>query len=350
MTSGMQDRVAAAFGLGHPTGDLHPIQAASNETWRLDCGSGAFLVKRLGPGATTYRLHELETAMELERRALEAGVSAAVPVPPVEPLFGWVTVLPDGAWRAYEWLDHTSTDPVGPDSLWFGTTLATLHRLYPLPGTAQPPWRWLGVHAASDWERWIAEAGRRQRPWAPVADGEVEAVLHVTADVRRIYGQASDAVVGHGDFGPWNVLQTAGGPVLIDWDSAGPTTATTELGRAVVAFGDDDLARMRGLVTAYTDAGGVVSGASTDLFAWLITQQLSGLAERVKIDLGELDEDDDPEPLWMDPATITADIVHALTTLSARWQELRRRSEHVLHLADPGEGSPCGGFPSTADR
>jgi hypothetical protein len=319
---GPQELVAAAFGLGEPVGGLQPIQVSSYETWRLDTARGSYLVKRLwsGPDPSWRSRHEI--SMELERRARQAGVATAVPVRPAEPAFGWAArVGGHGVWRAYEWLEHNKPAAGEVRELWFGDTLALLHTLYPLGEGFEPEWRWLGVHPSGTWHRWLAAAARAAIPWAATAKAGLGDVLAITDHLRRVYETATDHIVSHLDFGPWNVLETANGLVLIDWDSAGPTTATAELGRAVAAFAADPR-RMRRLIEAYRTAGGVVVGRPEDLFSWQLTQHLSDLTERIKIALGDLTTEDDPNPIWMARAAIDDDITQAIVSLPRKQQDL----------------------------
>jgi hypothetical protein len=223
---GLAELVANAFDLGSPADDLRPIQVGSHESWRLDTAAGSFMIKRLWRGQDPTWWPEHETSMELERRALGAGLPIAIPVEPV------------------------------------------------------------------------------------------------TSHIRNLYARSSDYLVSHRDFGPWNVLRVTDRLVLIDWENAGPTTATVELGRAVLAFGGGDPNRMRRLIDGYRAAGGVITGRIQDLFSWELTQHLSQLTERVRISVGDLDPEDDPVPIWVDPSTIDHDITAATTSLRAKADEL----------------------------
>lgn len=333
----VQDLVASAFDLGRPLGELNRIQVSSYETWRLDTSRGSFLVKRLWTGEDPPWRSEHEIAMELERRAMQAGIATAVPVTPVKPAFAWAgRIAGHGVWRVYEWLEHTSIDLPEIDHRWFGDRLALLHKLYPLGRRFEPEWRWLGVYPRDIWERWLDTAARSRKPWATTVESELDRVLAITEYLRDVHQSAGDHIVSHRDLGPWNVLKTASGPVLIDWDSAGPTTASAELGRAVAAFGRDDAIRMRLLIEAYQEAGGTITCRTEDLFIWFLGQQLSGTTERIRIALGDLLPDDDPEPVWMDPATVDEDISKDITTLSARMNELKVLADRVL-----GSASSC---------
>lgn len=325
----LEELVASAFGLDRPRSALRRIQVTAYETWRLDTVRGSFLVKRLWRGDDPPWRSQYEVGMELERRACQAGIATAVPVMPVAPVFGWATRIDgQGVWRAYEWLEHNTVDAADIEARWFGDTLALLHTLCPLGSAFEPEWRWLGVYPRETWERWL-DAGAGEK-WAPTVHREFDRVLAITEYVRQAHLTATDHIVSHLDFGPWNVLSTAHGLVLIDWESAGSTTASAELGRALGAFGWDDPARMRSLRTAYEQAGGAITCRTEDLFVWQISQRLSGITERIRIVLGDISEYDDPDPVWMNAATVDADIVEALTALPAKLNELRDLAAQVV--------------------
>ncbi len=269
--------------------------------------------------------------MELERRARQAGIATAVPVMPLDPVFGWAARVEGlGVWRAHEWLEHTTVDAGEVGISWFGETLARLHTLYPLESGFVPEWRWLGVYPRERWEYWIDAAADKGKKWAAIAKSELDRTLAVTQYVRQVHQTATDNIVSHLDFGPWNVLDTAHGLVLIDWDGAGSTTASAELGRAVSAFGCGDPGRMRELINAYRESGGTITCRPEDLFIWQITQRLSGLTERIRIALHDIPPEDDPEPAWMNPETIDADVVDGLTGLPAQVDELSELAARVM--------------------
>ena len=76
--------VARAFRLDGYVGELVPVGGAwSNRVFRLTVGSTAYAVKELrNPWAIAHRRGEwLDEAWAFERRAIEAGVTAPLPVP-----------------------------------------------------------------------------------------------------------------------------------------------------------------------------------------------------------------------------------------------------------------------------
>ena len=205
----LREMVASSFDLGSPISDLVSIQVGVHESWRLDTSRGSFMVKRLWRGQDPSWRSEFETSMELERRAVEAGLPTAVPVDPVRPLFGWASrIARQGVWRAYGWVDHTTQAIPQVDARWFGETFAGLHRLFPLEDRYEPEWRWLGVYPRDQWLQWLDAARHSDQCWTPMVETHLGDIEAVTDSIRALYKEAPDHIVSHRDFGPWNVLHT----------------------------------------------------------------------------------------------------------------------------------------------
>lgn len=100
---------------------------------------------------------------------------------------------------------------------------------------------------------------------------------------------AGDYVVTHRDVEPWNVLMTETGPVLIDWDVAGPDSARLEAAQAVLSFstraGMPDPAVVRRTVAAYVSNGGAMLDG-VDVLVRRVGLRLGRLAERLRMSLG----------------------------------------------------------------
>jgi hypothetical protein len=85
-------------------------------------------------------------------------------------------------------------------------------------------------------------------------------------------------VTSHLDMRPQNVLVGPDGPVLLDWDNAGPVSAERELARAVYVWSGGnrfDAEAARRLVRAYRDAGGRAVVKGPDSFSMLFATDLN---------------------------------------------------------------------------
>ncbi|MFF5081967.1 aminoglycoside phosphotransferase family protein [Actinoplanes sp. NPDC000266] len=281
---GSADTVAATFGLGRATGPLTTLSYRSSQTWTLSARRGRFLVKHVA--AEQWR-DDFERAMRFEEQALAAGISMARPVSPTAPAFGYAAEVDGiGLVRVYEWVDGRPLDDTDDVSAWLGSTLARLHQIEPSDRPDAAP-DWYRLDDPDLWDGWL-RAGER-KPWAPsLRDGLAE-ILGAASWVSRVFMEAGDYVVTHRDVEPWNVIVTAGGPVLIDWDVAGPDSARLETAQATLSFstraGMPDPGVVRRTVQAYVDGGGrPFSGA--DVMVRRVGLRLGRLAERLRMSLG----------------------------------------------------------------
>ncbi len=106
---------------------------------------------------------------------------------------------------------------------------------------------------------------------------EVRLRLPAVAGALAVLGRPGPpltAVSSHRDIKPDNVLLTASGPVLLDWDSSGPDTAEHELLRTALALGFERKRPFIRTVTAYRRAGGRPFPADPALFHGIVTAQL----------------------------------------------------------------------------
>jgi hypothetical protein len=316
--------IAQAFGLGRPLSELVFVRRGGTETWRLDTDQGSYLVKgawaakgwQFTPGGL---LDQLESAMAFERRALDAGVDMAEPIPPVDPFIGWVARINDRLFRVYRWIEHRAMRPDDDVADWLGRTMAQIHQLEPLRLVGLPDW-WRGpIWPRATWEEWVDEAQYRNRPWSALARGRLPYLLDLSTRIEELCEVARDPVTTHGDFKTHNLLLTPAGPVLVDWDSVRVDSAALEAGRVAYIFGAGELEPMRRILTAYTSAGGSISWAGPDLFFSVTRHDLQVLFERILVSL-----DRNPAAWWMgDSRAVEDSIEELLCELPDRVERLR---------------------------
>jgi hypothetical protein len=125
---------------------------------------------------------------------------------------------------------------------------------------------------------------------------------------------------------PWNVLITGAGPVLVDWDGAGPDSAGLELAHAAVEFAGSgrpapDADAVRRTVRAYAEHGGMVP-TGPDVLVRRVGLLLGRLAGRLRMSLGE-------EPAGPhDPAAVEARIGERLAGLHAFTERIAGYAAH----------------------
>lgn len=319
--------ISSAFDLGPVDGDLTPVQHTVSRTWRLNTGTGSFLVKELWPAEAPFWADQVHGRMGYELRAGEVGISQPERIlPDPATAFGLgSTIAGQGCYRVYRWLDrHPSLDT--PQDSWLVGTLARLHRIQPAPVEQHHP-RYYGLYPEAQWTKWLSFGVQHQRGWAGPAADALGDILRLTEVLATAYEQAPDRVITHGDFAPSNVIYGLSGPVLIDWDSVGVESALHEAGDTLYRFMGGDVPRLREAVKGYLDVTGLGVGARrAELFDKTVGMRLAGLTELLIADTagGEVTG-------WK--AKIgdrEARVAKEFTALPALAQDLRRLSLSIL--------------------
>ena len=291
-------RICAVFGLGRPIGELAPLSYRSSQTWMLPTADGHVFVKHVV--ADGWR-DDFERAMAFERQARATGIAMPRPIAPArstpgatEPAGGYaVEVAGIGTVRAYEWVDGRALADDDDVAEWLGSTLGRLHGLVPVgrDGTRVAGPEWYRLHDPQMWQGWLRDGRRQGRSWAPVLAQRLTAVLSAAQWVEQGFDNAGDYVVTHRDVEPWNVMMTRSGPVLIDWDTAGPDSARLEAAHATLAFAMrgravPDTGEVERTRAAYVREGGADLRGRDDAAARRVGILLGRLAERLRMSLG----------------------------------------------------------------
>jgi Ser/Thr protein kinase RdoA (MazF antagonist) len=314
------EEVAFAFGLGTPVGGLVHIRRGDSDVWRLDTVAGRCFVK----GYIGGDIEQLTVAMAFERRAYDAGVDMPVPVAPVDPAVGCVTRIGDRLFRAYRWVESTTVER--NVSSWLGRTMARVHQLEPVESVGLPEWWRQAVHSPATWEKWFASAHGRGYSWA---DQSVLPHIHATTErIADVCDRAPDVVMTHGDMKPHNVVGSAAGPVLVDWDSVRADSAALEAGRVAYIFGAGDSGPTGRILEAYVAAGGELDWVGPDLLLGVARNHIQVLSELIRVAL-----DESPPARWMgDRATIASTIENNLRALPTKLDVLRTLTSTAARL------------------
>ncbi len=246
--------------------------------------------------------------MSLERLAIAAGIRTAMPLTPVAPEFGWCTRIPGHGWfRAHAWLEHRPVAETDDLTAWLGETLATLHRL--LPDDDSVDLTAVGIHPAANWRDWVAEAEDTGRSWSGLARSRLGYIDDLTERLRVLYSRPGQ-VVTHGDFEPNNVLITADGPALIDWDTVRTYPPALQAARVALRFGRGQDDRMMAILDAYRNAGGQLDGIGEELFFSRVGHRLASLGILIAVLLGRRQP-----PRWVNLATAERRVIDDLRGL-----------------------------------
>jgi Ser/Thr protein kinase RdoA (MazF antagonist) len=260
--------VLAAFGVGGHAVQMVPVAGAwSNRVYRLTTDLGSFAVKELrNPWGDARWADWLDAAWRFEQLALASGV--AMPAPVANPADGgcvaWVescrgtTLRPV---RMHVWV-HGAAPAPGPVTddvaCWVGRTLAGLHLLN-VTAADRGLFPVTSTQTADRWPEMVTAACSADVKWAGQLE-EATPTVAVIADLVRSAGQRpAPEIMSHGDIDQKNLVLTADGPVLCDWDVAMPLVPRRELADVALAMGGwERLGSARMVLRAYRSAGGEV--------------------------------------------------------------------------------------------
>ncbi|MDX2547106.1 phosphotransferase enzyme family protein [Streptomyces sp. WI04-05B] len=271
------DLIAETYTLGAGPWTTKPVtRGALGQIWKLSGEGSSWAIKELLFGCD-------EEQVQREAALRQAAESLGIASPRLLPNRhgSYVSHLPPSAGgsyvKLYDWIDGTTADASDPDILdWFGRTTALLHQAGEGASEAPHPW-YEQCPRDADWQdlhRKVHEAGL---PWADalgrfIATSAPELAQWVTPC------DPDDLVTSHRDLQPQNVLVGSNGPVLLDWDNAGPVSAERELASAVYVWaGRDrtDLDAARRLARSYRNAGGRAAVKGPQSFSMLFATELN---------------------------------------------------------------------------
>jgi Ser/Thr protein kinase RdoA (MazF antagonist) len=256
--------LAARFGLGTRArlSDGPVARGKQGVVWRLDTADGSWAVnvplfesseEEVGPAAAFH----------------EAAHAAGVPTPQIRRTTeGHVFATVGGNQvRLYEWVDLRAPDS-GLDPALVGATVATIHRVSVADPSPLDPW----YHEPIGADRWDDLVEQLSTAGAPFARGLADLRDELVA-LESWIEPPETVQTCHRDLWADNVLPTAnGGVCVIDWEDSGPADPSHELGCVLFEFARSDAGRVRALVGAYREAGGLAAVTRRGHFSMLIAQ------------------------------------------------------------------------------
>jgi Ser/Thr protein kinase RdoA (MazF antagonist) len=316
MTSSWQwaELVAAGFDVDQPTAPLTRVNGGvSHAMFQLHTITGRYAVKRLNVVTEQKWWDAYHAAADIEQAASADGVCMPDRLPPR------VAALDlDGTrhhWQLHRWCDgQNPTEPVDDIADWTGATLAVLHRRSGGDLTAR-----LDLYPLDSWHEWLEG---HDTTFAQQVRQHLPTVAAALKHLGRP-GPALTPVGTHRDIKPDNVLLTATGPVLLDWDGAGPDTAEHELLRSALAMGFEQQRPFTRTIAAYRHAGGRPIPADPTLFHGIVDAQLRTAEWLLWRALGHRDDD---------PATRAQAATECLARLHGTAKSLRRIPEWASWL------------------
>jgi Ser/Thr protein kinase RdoA (MazF antagonist) len=287
-------QVAERLGLGTlreaatvlKAGEPYPV-------WKLTTDAGPWVVKVCRPWGDFWR-GAVAQAGKVEAAAWRAGVALPEPLLPETAESGIWRPIGEGHYaRAARFLDgsHPSAPFTPRLAHWAGATAADVERLaIEVDPTVDSDF---DSHPESAWDDWLAQAvelGVLDRDRARALKDVAMRINEIAAS-----GLASRPVklVVHRDFSPANVLVTADGPVLLDFDHAGPQVPWWELVSIAFSLASPELgpveperATVEACLTGYAAAGGRWGATDESAFTGLLVGRLSTTAYELWMSCG----------------------------------------------------------------
>ncbi|MEU0192747.1 phosphotransferase [Streptomyces afghaniensis] len=267
--------IAEIYSLGTGPWSLSPVtRGALGQIWKLSGQGSSWAVKEL-----LFGCDEAQVRREAALRDSAADLGIASPRLHPNRQGAHVSRLgPGGSYvKLYDWVDGTRADASDPDVLdWFGRTMALLHRAG--EGAVETPGDWYErCPDDADWEDLLKKVRDAGLPWSD----ELGRFIATSAPrlAHWVTPSAPDGLVtSHLDLQPQNVLVSQAGPVLLDWDNAGPISAEREFARAVYVWSgrnEVDIAAARRLARTYREAGGRAVVRGPESFSMLFATDLN---------------------------------------------------------------------------
>jgi hypothetical protein len=285
--------IAVAFGLGRPVGPMRPLELAwAGQVWTLPTERDTWRVTEVFEFTPTDNI-------EHEFRLVEAAVAAGIPTrEPIRDRADRPIAEVEGRrWRVHRDLAHGPElrPPVTPDTaIMIGEIVGTLHRLQlPAPG---PVHTWLTCRPD---EALLRRQLERSRAAGAAWTDDLADALPTLLKLRTIVDDRDPAeapILSHGSPGPGTICRGSGAElVLTNWDHAGATPPSWELGAvlehwSVDPTGQVDEAVVATLVRGYRDGAGTDPYLGMGMFSGMVTGFLNWTESRVNIALGADDE------------------------------------------------------------
>ncbi|MFJ8590969.1 phosphotransferase enzyme family protein [Streptomyces sp. NPDC093598] len=250
--------IAETYSLGSGPWNMTPVtRGALGQIWKLSGNGRSWAVKEL-----LFGCDPAQVAREAALRDSAAALGIASPRLHRDRHGAHVCRLASpsgGSWvKLYDWIDGSGADASDPEVLeWFGRTMALLHRAG--EGAVGTPGDWYErCPDDAGWEDVLKKVRDAGLPWSD------ELGRFIATSAPRLAhwvtpSDTGDLVTSHLDLQPQNVLVGPDGPVLLDWDNAGPVSAEREFARALYTWSggnDVNIASARRLARAYREAGG----------------------------------------------------------------------------------------------
>lgn len=278
--------VAERLGLGMARRSATVLKAAEgNWAWKVETDSGAWVLKVRDNWGDDYA-GAIEQAGKLEVAAWKAGI--AVP----EPFLSDAATV--GVWQPIDDQHHASAQrflvgehpstPLAPaTAAWVGATIAGIERLA-VPVGAAVDYAFI-AHPESDWDEWLAQAIELGVLEPKAARALKSTAMFIAPIIASALAAPPQKITVHSDISFLNILVTAEGPVLLDFDGAAPGVPWWDLISTAFGMDGDDVrtveparSTVENMLRGYVDAGGAPGPIDETAFTGMLAGRLASTA------------------------------------------------------------------------
>lgn len=286
--------VAAAFGLGPPTGPMVGLgRQWAGHAWVVTTEGGRWLAREL------FRWFE-DAALEPEALLAESASAVGIltPLPVRSPSGRLVEVVGDARWRVYT-LPAVGAEPTLPadprHARAAGRIVGRVHAMR-LPAPA-PVSCWLtNVRPESKWRTLHAAAAAAGRAWADRLDEAIPVIMDA-CDIVEQADPNGDAVLSACHYAP-NAFCVAGPDDLavMSWEHAGAIPPRWDFGSTLAFWSEGIPGRVnapaaKAVVAGYAAEYELPDPLDVGIFSAVLCASMSWLASRIRIALTEPDDE-----------------------------------------------------------
>ncbi|MFF2427213.1 phosphotransferase [Streptomyces mirabilis] len=277
------DHIAETYRLGAGPWALAPVtRGALGQIWRFSGNGSSWAVKELLFGCDE---EQVRREAGLRQAAEDLGIVSPRLFPNRHGAYVSHVTASSGSSgssggsyvKLYDWIDGAEADASDPGILdWCGRTMALLHTAG--QDASETPDSWYERSPQDvEWKALHKQVRQAGLPWAEALGRFIDTSA---AELAHWVTPADpgDLVTSHLDLQPQNVLVGRDGPVLLDWDNAGVTSAEHEFARAVYVWSGGnhvDIDSARRLARAYRAAGGRAAITGPQSFSMLFATALN---------------------------------------------------------------------------
>lgn len=259
--------------------------AEGNWAWKVETDSGDWVLKVRSNWGDDHA-GAIEQAGELEVAAWNAGISVPEPF-----LSDAATV---GVWQPIDEHHHASAQrylvgehpatPLAPAiAAWVGATIADLGRLA-IPVGRAVDYAFI-AHPESEWDEWLAQAVDLGVLEPAAARALKAAATRINPIIEAALASPLEKIIVHNDISVLNILITADGPVLLDFDGVAPGLPWWDLISTAFGIDGEDIrtveparSTVEGMLRGYVDVGGAVGPIDETAFTGMLAGRLTSTA------------------------------------------------------------------------